>query len=125
MRGRTPPEAFLAGAHLLQGAAPQRLSCEKAFQPLLEIGAVAGRSFKPARRHADSREPARTNSPTGNSPREKFGLKESGISTHASQLFCGCFQSPHENSQARKLSKIMIIGLVGISVVIGDLGLKL
>src|ERR1039458_5877496 len=95
MRGRTPPEAFLVGAHLLQGAA------------LLEIGAVAGRSFKPARRHADSREPARTNSPTGNSPREKLGLKEPGISTHASQLFCGCFQSPHENSQARKLSKII------------------
>ena len=66
--------------------------------------------------------------PAGGLRREyglEIQLKESGISTHASQLFCGCFQSPHENSQARKLSKIMIIGLVGISVVIGDLGLKL
>ena len=36
--GKTPGEAFLAGARLLQGAAPQALSCGEALQALLEVG---------------------------------------------------------------------------------------
>src|ERR1019366_7722083 len=51
-----------------QGTAPQGLSRGKAFQALLEIGAAEGRSINPAQLPANSRGPARTNSPTGNSP---------------------------------------------------------
>src|ERR1019366_6774882 len=49
-----------------QGTAPQGLSRGKAFQALLEIGAAEGRSINPAQLPANSRGPARTNSPTGN-----------------------------------------------------------
>src|ERR1035441_2136714 len=51
-----------------QGTAPQGLSRGKAFQALLEMGAAEGRSINPAQLPANSRGPARTNSPTGNSP---------------------------------------------------------
>src|ERR1035441_7155671 len=64
----TRGEAFWAKTDAAQGAAPQGLSLGKAFKPLLEIGAVADRPLRPARLPADSREPARTNSPTDNSP---------------------------------------------------------
>src|SRR5260370_20599105 len=40
-RAKTAGEAFLVGGCLLQGTAPQDLSCGKASQPVLQVGAVA------------------------------------------------------------------------------------